>query len=107
MSGTFLVLNIEPEKGGMEKFVSKFNSAVLTKDVEGLQVGSNGKSTNLSSLTDTGIMAGVIMLYGYPQLDGDYVGNLVSKSQQEEFDNSLNKSKKALESFLSLIGLGG
>jgi len=107
MSGTFLVLSIEPEKGGMENLVRKFNSAVLTEDVGGLQVGTNGSQTTVSSLLDKGIMAGVVLLYGYPQLDGDYVGNLVPVSQQKELEASLDKSKKALKAFLSLLGLGG
>lgn len=107
MSGTFLLLSVEPEKGGMENFVRKFNSAVLTEEVGGLQVGAKGKSTMVSSLTDKGIMVGVMLLYGYPALDGNYVGNLVPESQAKEFEKSLDKSKKALEAFLTLLGLGG
>jgi hypothetical protein len=109
LSGTLLLLSIDPEKGGMQNFVNKFNSAVLTEDVKGLQVGTkkNDNSIPFPSLMDEGIMAGVILLYGYPQLDGDYVGNLVPKNEINQLEKSLDKSKKALEAFLALLGLGG
>lgn len=107
MSGTFMLLSIEPDKGGMQNFVRKFNSAILTEEVGGLQVGANDKPTSVASLQDKGIMAGVILLYGYPQLNGDYVGNLVPESEVKNLEKSLDKSKKALEAFLTLLGLGG
>lgn len=107
LSGTFLLLWVEPDTGGMENFVRKFNSAVLTEEVGAAQVGSSGKPMKVSGLMDKGLMAGVILLYGFPKLDGDYVGNLVPKEQQKEFEKSLDKSKKALEAFTTLLGLGG
>jgi hypothetical protein len=107
LSGTFLLLSVDPEKGGMVNFVRKFNSAVLTEEVGALQVGNKGKPMKVTELMDKGLMAGVILLYGFPQLDGDYVGNLVPEEQQKQFEKSLDKSKKALEAFTTLLGLGG
>jgi len=110
LSGTFLMLWVEPEKGGMQEFVRKYNSATITEDVKGLQVGAGKKGDNswdFKAMMERGIMAGVILVYGFPQLDGDYAGNLVPEEEKEQFQKSLDKSKKALEAFTSLLGLGG
>jgi len=107
LSGTFLLLNIDPEQGGMQNFLRKFNGAVLTEEIASFQVGANGKPMTLGSLMDRGIMAGVVLVYGYPQLDGNYVGTLVSKEELGQFEKQLESSKKAMEAFTKLLGLGG
>lgn len=108
MSGTVMLLWIEPEKGGMENFVRKYNSAIITEDVKGLQINGRKKDNeySMASLNESGIMAGVVMLYGYPQFDGDYVGTIVPESKVKEFDKSLNGTKKALEAFTKILGIG-
>ena len=108
LSGTFMVLTISPEVGGMQGFVDKFNSAVLTDDVGGLQVGTpDKKPPSIASLNDQGIMAGLMFVYGFPIPDGEYFQNLAAEEQAAELQASLDKSQKALKVFLDLLGLGG
>jgi len=107
LSGTFLLLSVHPEDGGMQGFVDKFNSAVLTEEVGGLQIGSKDKKTpSIASLTEEGIMAGVMFVYGYPSIDSGYFQNLAAEDQAEQLTKSLERSKKALKAFLGLLGLG-
>lgn len=108
LSGTFLLLEVYPDDGGMQGFVDKFNSAILTEKVGELQIGSKEKKgPTIASLTEEGIMAGVMFVYGYPSYDGEYFQNLEAEEQAAALEKSLDRSKKALEAFLSLLGLGG
>jgi len=107
LSGTFMLLTIEPDKGGMEGFFKKYNSAVMTEDVKGLQIGTKKKdnSYSMKSLNDRGIMAGVILLYGFPKFDEEYLSSVVPESELDAFSKSLDDSKKALSAFTKLLGL--
>ena len=114
MSGTFMLLELFPEKGGMEYFVERFNNASKTEEVTTIEgVGKKGVKTgsgpSFSSYTDKGVMFGIILLYGFPSPGGEYLKEfeVITEGSKPLLISSLDQSKIAIDNFLKILGLGG
>lgn len=113
LRGTFMVLNLPPEKGGMRNFVDRFNKAALTgSTAQGSQANNSPNkavATNegIAQYTEQGISIGMIILYGAPSADTlkQAYGDL-SPVDQGMLATSFDQTQKAVETLLKMLGLG-
>jgi hypothetical protein len=105
--GTMAVLKIAPEKGGMANLAQKFSDAcavpaTVDKDKPLVTSGNPFEGAN-----EKGIMFGVTLVYGYPQLDGDYVKKYFKpvSDLEDPIEDQIERSKKAMDTILGLLGL--
>lgn len=106
LNGTFMCLSLSPKRGGMQGFVDRFNQATTSEDVKQFPSKSNdNKAGGISQYMDQGIMAGVILLYGIPDVNGSYFKEMVPPDKMKQVQKSFDKSQKALKVFLKLLGL--
>jgi hypothetical protein len=117
--GTFMVLNLPLEKGGMQGFVERFNRACnsgsINKEVPKekksmIDFLKNSikveKNTPISKYNETGIMFGLILLYGIPDLsDPRRFKDIVSKEKLKELERNYQQTEKAINLFLKMLGL--
>jgi hypothetical protein len=113
LRGTFMVLNLPPEKGGMRNFVDRFNQAALTgSTAQGAQAnnspnGAIASNEGIAQYTEEGISIGMVLLYGIPSVDSlkEIAGGLDATSQSE-MKASFEQTGKAIETLLKMLGLG-
>lgn len=108
LRGSFLVLELYPKTGGIMNFVDRFNAA--SRDPEIKQYPTNAtKDINggIAQFMEKGIMAGVILLYGFAADPTVYYKKYIPSDEIDDFVNSLNKTQTALKGFMKLLGLGG
>jgi hypothetical protein len=120
MKGTFMVLDLPLEKGGMRGFVDRFNKACYSgeskkdtpsdkKSIEDFLKNSvkTEKNTSIAAYNEKGIMLGVILLYGIPDLsDPDRLREIAPDNQTESLKKRLKQTEKAISTFIKMLGLG-
>jgi hypothetical protein len=111
LRGTFLVLKLPIEEGGMEGFVDRFNSASRLDNVEKENkepdnpfVASQG---GISQFTEKGVYFGLILLFGLPSLDKDRLEEMFIPEKTGAVEGQIKATQKAIETLLKLLGLGG
>lgn len=140
MRGTFMILSMPLEEGGMRGFVDRFNKAcnygdsdkATAKDYKiestainkaisdagkssGIPVSKNvipaisakvEKNTPISAFNERGIMLGLILLYGIPNLnDKDRLKRIVPEANVESLKKQLKQTEKATSTLLKMLGL--
>jgi hypothetical protein len=119
MKGTFMVLNLPLEEGGMRGFVDRFNEACnsgnsssqtsggdLTIDEFLKQSVSIEKNTAIRTFNEKGIMFGLILLYGIPDFTNeDRVKEFSLKGDINNMKRNFQKTEKAISTFLKMLGL--
>lgn len=119
--GTFMVLNLSLENGGMRGFVDRFNRACSTPSSEKKEIPKNEKDLKsflekvakkeknapISTFNEEGIMLGVILLYGIPDLSNpDRLSDIVSPNRIAGLKSQYQNTEKAISTFLTMLGLG-
>lgn len=119
MKGTFMVLDLPLEKGGMQGFVDRFNEACnsgnSTSETSGgsLTIGdfikqsaSIKKNAAISTFNEEGIMFGLILLYGIPDLtDEDRIKEYSIDGDINSAKKNFQKTERAVSTFLKMLGL--
>lgn len=118
--GTFMVLNLPLENGGMKGFVDRFNRACNStsnnakstpKDIKDVKeylknVAKVEKNSPIATFNEKGIMFGLILLYGIPDLSNlERLEEIVPPSRVEGLKNQYKVTGKAISSFLKILGL--
>lgn len=119
--GTFMVLNMPLKQGGMRGFVERFNKACnsgssdkkeTTKDKKDLkdflkQAVKVEKNAPIATFNERGIMFGLILLYGIPDLSNpERLKEIVPESQVAGLKAQYKVTEKAISTFLKILGLG-
>jgi len=119
--GTFMVLRLPLQQGGMRGFVERFNKACnssssnskqTTKDKKDIKDTFNGalkveKNSPIATFNEKGIMFGVILLYGIPDLsDTERLKDIVPESRVSGLKSRYKATEKAISTFLKILGLG-
>lgn len=114
MRGTFMVLKLPVQEGGMAGFVDRFNKASSLGDTaSGVQqseqpnytVAKITKNGGIGQYTEKGIMFGVILLFGYPDLSADRLVEVVPPGEVEALKAKIKVTEKAVATFVKLLGL--
>jgi len=117
--GTFMVLKMPLETGGMKGFVDRFNKACnsgnskneVPKSTKKLsEFLSNSakitKNSPIAKFNEKGIMFGLILLYGIPDLSNpERLKLIVPESNIENAKKRYASSGKAIETLLKMLGL--
>jgi hypothetical protein len=120
MRGTFMVLNLPLEKGGMRGFVDRFNKACNTstssKETSTSDISledylkdavTTERNASIATFNEKGIMLGLILLYGIPNLDDpDRLKEIVPEDQIEGLEKKYESTSSAISTFLKMLGLG-
>lgn len=120
MRGTFMVLRLPLEQGGMSGFVERFNKACnssssdrkeTTKDKKSLKesfkdASKPEKNAPIAKFNEKGIMFGVILLYGTPDTSSDRLKEIVPESRIASLKDQYKTTEKAISTFLKILGLG-
>jgi len=120
MRGTFMVLNLPLENGGMRGFVDRFNKAcnsstsaketsISDKSLKDYlkDAAKVEKNAPIATFNEKGIMLGLILLYGVPDLSNpDRVKDIVPENQVEGLKKKYESTSKAISIFLKMLGLG-
>jgi len=89
LSGTVLLLNLEPEEGGMQGLVERFSNAELDND---------------TISQEEGLYAGVAIVYGFPVLgNGDLDQRFIPEEQAEEYKEKIKKFQEAFGIYKSIL----
>ncbi len=105
--GTFMVLKLPAQKGGMQGFADRFNAASSVGNVDRLEgKGASEVQGGVANYVEKGIMFGVILLFGIPSPDGAFFKEMVPPGIAKEFEDKLTKGDAAIKSFLKILGLG-
>jgi len=118
--GTFMVLKLPLEKGGMSGFVDRFNKACnsgtaskeLPKDKTSLKdflvpSANIDKNAPISKFNEKGIMFGLILLYGIPDVtNSERLKELVPEGNTESMKKQYERTGKAISTLLKMLGLG-
>ena len=119
MRGTFMVLRLPIETGGMRGFVDRFNEACNSgeadkpapkekKDIEeflrdAVQVQKNSP---IAKYREKGLMAGVILLTGIPDLGNkDRLKEFVPESEFDAMKAQVESTEKAITTLMKMLGL--
>lgn len=111
LRGTFLVLRLPIEKGGMRGFLRRFNRASNLGDTENQQGPEKGPfvqtetRTPIAQFREQGIMFGVILLFGFPEINRARLEDIVPPGRVDRFISDLERTEKAVDSLLKLLGL--
>jgi len=114
MRGTFMVLKLPVQEGGMAGFVDRFNKASSLGDTtSGVQqseqpnytVAKITKNGGIGQYTEKGIMFGVILLFGYPYLSTERLVEVVPPGEVEALKAKIKVTEKAVATFVKLLGL--
>ena len=106
LRGTMMVLELEPQKGGMQGFLDRFNAATQSGDVsEYSGKGAPDTPKGLATYAEKGIMAGIILLYGFPELSSDYILEMVDVEGAAKLQANMKKTMTAVDSFKKLVGI--
>jgi len=104
LQGSVLLLNLSPEKGGMQGLTDRFNAAVVD---EGFVVGVLGNKDDKSeaSTIDSmkGLFVGVGLVYGFPEFNSDFGQRFVPEEQQEQYKKQLKRFETALSTYRKLL----
>ena len=118
--GTFMVLNLPLEKGGMRGFVDRFNDACNSGASEKETPKDNKligdflksavkveKNSPIATFNDKGIMFGLILLYGIPDFtDKERIQNIVPEASKiEVLKKQYANTGKAISTLLKILGL--
>lgn len=105
LQGSVLLLDVPIEAGGIEGFVNRFNSAEIDPQFVNTGQGRQtaGVSSNVGDLE--GIFAGVVIIWGFPSLEGKGIDYLVPPEDRDNFASEIEKSQEAIETIKSLLGL--
>lgn len=115
-----MVLKLPLENGGMNGFVDRFNkacnSSASKKEVpkntnkldELIKTSATiDKNAPISKYNDKGIMFGLILLYGIPDLSNpERLKSIVPESRIANLKKTYAVTGKAIESLLKILGLG-
>lgn len=119
--GTFMVLRLPLQQGGMRGFVERFNKACSSTNSNSKQTTKDNrdlkdtfkyalkveKNSPIATFNEKGIMFGVILLYGIPDLSNpERLKNIVPESRIGGLKNQYKTTEKAISSFLKILGLG-
>lgn len=117
--GTFMVLDLPLETGGMRGFVDRFNKACNSgnnsketstskKSLDDFLKGSLKvqKNSPIATFNERGIMFGVILLYGVPDINNaDRLKEIVPEDRIEATKRQVTQTQKAISTFLKMLGL--
>lgn len=112
LRGTFMVMRLPIEEGGIQNFVERFNQGAQIGNAEqGTAKGPDSpfavtKGGGIAQYTDKGIMFGIILLFGFPGPGSMSLDALVSEQDRNSFLNSFEDTEKAITTLLQLLGLG-
>lgn len=118
--GTLAMLKLSPEVGGMSFLAQRFNDACSDPNTsDGREVFTAGGASDSPIATrgevnpfngagEEGIMFGLILVYGFPQIDGEYFKryNKPIQGVGKSFEDRIEESKKSIDVILGLLGLG-
>lgn len=119
--GTFMVLNLPLENGGMRGFTDRFNKACNSGSNETKDTPKDKKSLDeflksavkvdknapISEFNETGIMFGLILLYGIPDLDNpERLKEIAPEGRIAYMKNQYKATEKAISTLLKMLGLG-
>jgi hypothetical protein len=116
LQGTVLTLNISPEKGGMQNFTDRFNSAAVDAGLvtkllgsknDEIEEGFNEAPAPASSDIDSlkGLFVGVGLVYGFPEFDKESYQRFVPEEQMQEYKKQLKRFEKAFSTYKKLLRL--
>lgn len=117
--GTFMVLRLPLENGGMRGFVDRFNKACNSgqtqkntpKNKQGIKEFLSDsarvqKNAPIAQFNDRGIMFGLIVLYGIPDLTNrDRLKDLMPEGDINGFKARMQVTEKAITTLLKMLGL--
>jgi hypothetical protein len=119
--GTFMVLNLPLENGGMRGFTDRFNKACNSglndtkdtpKDKKSLadflkSAVKVEKNAPISEFNEKGIMFGLILLYGIPDLTNpERLKEIAPENRIAYMKNQYKATEKAISTLLKMLGLG-
>lgn len=117
--GTFMVLRLPLENGGMRGFVDRFNKACNSgqsqkntpKNKKGIKEFLSDsariqKNAPIAKFNERGIMFGLIVLYGIPDLTNrDRLKELAPENDINGFKRRMQSTEKAVTTLLKMLGL--
>jgi hypothetical protein len=106
LEGNILLLNIPPEAGGMQRFVSRFNSAVIElEDVASVIPTPDDREpvSNIDALE--GIFLGVGVVYGFPDFSTELSERFIPEEQKQQYKKQLERFQTALKTYQKILGL--
>jgi hypothetical protein len=119
LQGTVLKLTLDPQKGGIEGFVSRMQQATVDPQIIINLVGmtdaerASGNlatpktdieaASNVDSLE--GIFVGVALVYGFPNFDDQTIQSYVPERDIEMAKKQYEQTKKALDTYQKILGL--
>lgn len=120
MRGTFMVMNLPLEVGGMQGFVDRFNEACNSGESTSSEVPENytslqdfiknsvSKTRNaaISQFNEEGAMFGVVLLYGVPDFEGEErKKELKAAGDVSKIKRNYEQTGKAITTLLKMFGL--
>lgn len=111
LRGTFLVLRLPIEDGGMRGFLRRFNRASNLGDTQNQQGPKPNRfiqtetRTPIAQFREQGIMFGVILLFGFPQINRARLEEIVPPGRVNSFISDLERTERAITALLKLLGL--
>jgi hypothetical protein len=115
LRGSFMLLRLPIEEGGMDNFLSRFNQAsrigstkpedhsVVHTAIDNPVVIS--KNDAIAQYSESGIMFGVILLFGFPEITTERLTEMVPLDEVDSLKEKLENTEKAITVLLKLLGL--
>jgi len=111
LRGSFMVLNLDVQEGGMANFVRRFNQASSIDNTQnGVKQPGNSplattQNNGISKYTEQGIMFGIIILYGFPEITTERLLEVVPPNQVKDLEKRIKNTETAIKTLLKLLGL--
>jgi hypothetical protein len=111
LRGSFMVLNLDVQEGGMANFVQRFNQASSIDNTQnGLKKPGDSplavsQNNGIAKYTEQGIMFGIIILYGYPEITTERLLEVVPLDQVKDLEKRIKNTETAVHTLLKLLGL--
>jgi hypothetical protein len=109
LRGTFMLLRLNIEEGGMRHFVDRFNQACqidntkMDDKTDPVVVSNN---SGIAKYTERGIMLGVVLLTGIPVVTTARLLEEVSPSEVDSLKKNIENTEKAITTLMKMLGLG-
>ena len=109
LRGTFMLLRLNIEEGGMRHFVDRFNQACqidntkMDDKTDPVVVSNN---SGIAKYTERGIMLGVVLLTGIPVVTTARLLEEVSPSEVDSLKKNIENIEKAITTLMKMLGLG-
>lgn len=109
LRGTFMVMRLPAEEGGMQGFVDRFNRACSQGRAkatgEGMFSAGVEKNSPIALYSEEGIMYGVVLLYGVSGRGSVESGDILSQSKMQAVERDATRSVESVATLLRMLGL--